>query len=136
MAYKYIETKEKTYARAYRVFKGAIPYNGTSINIATKYPQIDHEALTNADFITSYVSDSDTDLWGWFQTSQTDGWYEVCNSLLFNQNYNPTTGVLTIAPANGLSNNYHSPVDTGGYAWRNLNIEVIMIVDGVREEYV
>lgn len=136
--YKYIETKDKLYAKAYKVFSGAA--TSTSVNIKSKYPDVDYTKLTNADFVCSYRSDNNIG----HNAKQTAGnrndYYIQANSMTVNHSYNASTGVLTISASTGVANFGYIPDGYGNrdYVednWSGLVIEAIMIVDGVRTEY-
>lgn len=136
--YKYIETKDKLYAKAYKVFSGSA--TSTSVNIKSKYPDVDYTKLTNADFVCSYRSDNNIG----HDAKQTAGnrndYYIQANSMYVAHSYNASTGVLSISVSNSKANGGYIPDGYGNrdYVednWSGLFIEAIMIVDGVRTEY-
>lgn len=138
MAYKYIELKDKLYAKAYKVYSGYT--TSTTVNIRSKYPDVDYTKLTNADFACSYRSDNNIG----HDAKQTAGnrnTYTIqATSMYVNHSYNASTGVLSIAVSNGNANVANVPDGYGNRdyvedSWSGLLIEAIMIVDGVREEY-
>lgn len=139
MAFIYVEPKEKTYAKAYRIYDGVM--NGSLVlNIAQLYPYVDWGSLTKDDFICGYKSDS-----GSSAAYQPTGplkatWYTQTTEMQFVVEYDATNGVLTVTPNNPLASNncfpYSGIVATGGFYWDNLILEIIMIVDGVRSDYV
>ena len=137
MAYKYIESKEKTYAKVYKVYSGI---GGTTISIKDKYPDIDYTQLTSDDFFATYLSDdgrsgSDKSTAGY----ATRYWTQVLGATI-NCTYTPSTGSLRIAPSSNSAFKSDLPDGKGGedvntYGWNNLKIEAIMVVDGIKSDY-
>lgn len=132
MAYKYIETRDKLYAKAYRVHSGTIP---TTINIKTRYPDIDYTKLTSADFVASYKSDSSQSKSAYSAEGNPDTYYVNANSLTVNCSYNASTGVLSVTNSTNSAFSYYIGTNSGSNSWSGLTGEVIMIVDGIRSEY-
>lgn len=138
MAYKYIELKDKLYAKAYKVYSGYT--TSATVNIKSNYPDVDYTKLTNADFACSYRSDNDISHSA-KQTAGNRNTYTIqANSMYVAHSYNASTGVLTISASTGVANFGYIPDGYGNRdyvedSWSGLYIEAIMIVDGVREEY-
>lgn len=138
MAYKYIELKDKLYAKAYKVYSGRT--TSTTVNIKSKYPEVDYTKLTNDDFACSYRSDNDIGHSA-KQTAGNRNTYTIqATSMYVKHSYNASTGVLSISLSNSKANVGYSPDGSGNRdyvedSWSGLFIEAIMIVDGVREEY-
>lgn len=135
MAYIYVEPKEKTYAKVYRVARRTNA-SSFSINIRTTYPSVDYTKLSNSDFVCSYISDA-TDHYGeahgyW----GNDTFYSGVYSFSVSHSYNASTGVLTVTPSTPYSFYYKDPNGTGDIGLSNLVYDVYMIVDGVRSQYV
>lgn len=135
MAYINIETKEKVYAKVYKVFSGGVSGSFTR-DIRTMYPDVDYTKLTNDDFICSYVSDSGFTADSYSTAGKIDTWTAQSNSFVLSPSYNPSTGVLTINPSTVYTYNYKQPGDVSSKRFQGLSCVVHMIVDGVREEYV
>lgn len=131
MAYKYIEPTEKTYAKAYKLSLT----NAGSINIRTTYSNVDYTALRNADFICSYVSDSNHTGDSHSTGGNRDSWTVKIPAFKVNHSYNPSTGVLTVTRSTDTCMEYKDPNTSGNVSFSNLKIQVIMIVDGVRSQY-
>ena len=132
MAYKYIDTKERVYAKAYKVHSGSA---NATINIKSKYPNVDYTKLTSQDFVAGYKSDNNINHSDQ-STYQKHGTYYVRTSdLSINCSYNPSTGILSVSPNNWNAWSYEVPDGSSSDSFSGLTCEVLMIVDGVRSEY-
>lgn len=149
MAYKYIEPKEKTYAKAYLVFSGELTSteikNGKTFNIHDMFPEVDYEALTSDEFVGGFKSDSNKEgthkevTRDWYDGSVGCSMYTNAFSLILS--YTPSTGSLTIRPSTQYCAHAKIPNERGGttsddIAFNKLNVQVLMIVDGVKSQYV
>lgn len=132
MAYKYIDTKERVYAKAYKVHSGSA---SATIDIKSRYPDVDYTKLTSQDFVAGYISDNNighSDQ----STYQKHGTYYVqTTALSINCSYNPSTGILYVSPSTGDAWSYEVPDGSSSDSFSGLTCEVLMIVDGVRSEY-
>lgn len=135
MAYIHVETKEKVYAKVYRVAHKTVTGNFT-INIKNTYPTVDYTSLTNDDFICTYVGDGNHNGSDQSTYPDTGTYYNQVNSFSISPTYNASTGVLTVKPSTTNSSNYKDVYGTGSVSFNGLVCDVFMIVDGVREDYV
>ena len=132
MAYKYIEPKDKVYAKAYKVYSGGIP---ATIDIKSKYPTIDYTKLTSQDFIASYKSDSSQTKSERQTAGKADDYWLWVNAMTVVCSYNPSNGILSVSPSTNNAFDYYLPGSRSSNSWSGLTGEVIMIVDGIKSEY-
>lgn len=137
MAYKFIDKKEKVYARAYRIPIDFSNSSSWSVNVKAKFPN-DYMNLTNQDFIASYVSDAWSGSLGTVSTQNHDNEYTTLYIPEFSirTSYNASTGILTVTPSSMLQVRSRFPhEDPKDFPMRNLQAEVLVIINGVRTEY-
>lgn len=132
MAYKYITTKEKTYAKAYIVHSGSA---NATIDIASNYPGIDYSKLTSEDFVAGYKSDKNVTHSDQSTRDNHGTFYIQVTALTINCSYDPYTGVLTVSPSTKYADNHKRPGGEGKDSFSGLTCEVLMIVDGVKSQY-
>ena len=132
MAYKYIDTKERVYAKAYKVHSGSA---SATIDIKSRYPDVDYTKLTSQDFVAGYISDNNIGHSDQSAYNKHGKYYVQTTELSINCSYNPSTGILSVSPSNWNAWNFEVPGGSSSDDFSGLTCEVLMIVDGVRSEY-
>ena len=132
MAYKYIDTKERVYAKAYKVHSGSA---SATIDIKSRYPDVDYTKLTSQDFVAGYISDNNINHSDQSTYQKHGTYYVQTTALNINCSYNPSTGILYVSPSTGYAWSYEVPDGSSSDSFSGLTCEVLMIVDGVRSEY-